>query len=166
MVKSNLILHPFFCFISFFALYSNVRWRKVLKRTMMHLHFTFLILSKYDSPIRWALPRLEPRISKFDSAQISLTFSRTSMEVSLSTDGTPSILKQSLRLYCCVSLQEATMALFCFFFFWFAYLLLKETFILTTLVNLTFFEFSTVSLLNVALSSLHLLFISLNFFSI
>ena len=114
-VKSNLILYPFFCLLSFFTLYSNVRWRKVLKRTMMHLHFTFLILSKYDSPIRWALPRLEPRISKFDSAQISLTFSRTSMEVSLSTDGTPSILKQSLRLYCSVSLQEAAMALFCFF---------------------------------------------------
>ena len=108
-------MYPFFCFISFFALYSNVRWRKVLKRTIMLLHFTFLILSKYDLPIRWALSKLESGISKFDSAQISFTFSSTSLEVSLSTDGTPSILKQSLRLYCSVSSQEAAMALFCFF---------------------------------------------------
>ena len=74
MVKSNLIFYPFFCFISFFVLYSNVRWRKVLKRTIMLLHFTFLILSKYDLPIRWALSRFESGISKFDSAQVSFNF--------------------------------------------------------------------------------------------
>ena len=51
-------MYPFFCFLSFFALPSNVRWRKVLKRTKMLLHFTFLILSKYGLQIRWALTGL------------------------------------------------------------------------------------------------------------
>ena len=71
MVKSYLILYPFFCFLSFFALHSNVRWRNVLKQTIMLLRFTFLILLKYDLPIRWALSRIsriESRISKFDSS--------------------------------------------------------------------------------------------------
>ena len=65
----------------------------------MLFHFTFLILSKYGLPIRWALPRFESGISKFDLAQISFTFLSISLEVSLSPNGTPSILKQSLLLY-------------------------------------------------------------------
>ena len=96
-------------------MYSNVRWRKVLKRTLMLLHFYFLILQKYDLPIRWALSRFESGISTLDSGQISLTFSSTPLEVSLSTDGILPILKQSHRLYCSVSSQEAAMALFYFF---------------------------------------------------
>ena len=115
LVKSNLILYPFFCFISFFALWSNVWWRKVLKQTIILLDFTYLILPKYGLPIRWALSRFESGISKFDPAQISFTFSSTSLEVSLSTDGTLSLLEQILRLYCSISWQEAATALFCFF---------------------------------------------------
>ena len=89
---SNLV---WFCTLSsvlypFFVLYSNVWWWNMLNQ-------------------------FESGLSKFDSAQISLTFSRTSLEVSLSTDVTPSILKQSLWLYCSFSSQEAAMALFCFF---------------------------------------------------
>ena len=138
MVKSNIKSNnfvPFLLFYILFSLYTNVQWRKVLKRTIIVLHFTFLISWKYDLPIRWTLSRLELGISKFDSAQISFTFSSTSLEVSLSTDGTPSILKQSLRLYCSVSSQETAMALFCFFNS--LILLLKETFVLTKLTNLT-----------------------------
>ena len=115
LVKSNLILYPFFCFISFFALCSNAWWRKVLKQTIILLNFTYLILPKYGLPIRWAISRFESGISKFDSAQISFASSSTLLEVSLSTDCTPSILKQILRLYCSISWQEAAMALFCFF---------------------------------------------------
>ena len=77
--------------------------------------FTFLILSKYGLPIRRSLSRFQSGVSKFDSAQISFTFLNTSLEVSLSTNGTPSTLKQSLRLYCSISSQEAAMILFCFY---------------------------------------------------
>ena len=135
----------------------------------MLLQFTFLILSKYDLPIRWALSRFESGISKFYSAQISFTFSSTLLEVSLFTDDTSSILKQSLRLYCSVSSQEATMALFCFFnllicswrklLSWQSWWILPSSLLLILLIS-SFkisLNFSPISFLNFALSSSYLL---------
>ena len=54
------------------------------------------------------------RIYKFDWEQISFTFSSIPLEVSLSTDGTPSIIKKSHQLCCSASLWEDTITLFCF----------------------------------------------------
>ena len=65
----------------------------------MLLQFAFLSFSKYGLPIRQALSRFESEISKFDAAQISFTFLSTSQEISLSTDGTPSILVDCTALF-------------------------------------------------------------------
>ena len=62
VTPKDIVLYNIFCFISFFVLCSNVRWRKVSKRTIMLLNFTFLILSNYGFPIRWALSRFESGI--------------------------------------------------------------------------------------------------------
>ena len=94
---------------------------------VMPRQFAFLILSKYTLPVGWALSMFKSGIGRFDSVQISFTFSSTVVET-LSTNGTR-LFSGKVSIYVVQFPRR-----------WqFSQFPLKMTFILTRLINLTFY---------------------------